>query len=102
VRTREQLYQEAFLSVDFGSNAQLKAAGLAGNKGAKKAAKAAVDHLFEAGYISESREDGKFLLLTGKGESEVERAKKVLSRWHGKDGSTSFTRNVFRFICCTL
>jgi len=83
IRTREQLDQEAALSVDFEQIPQLQAFGMADSTGAKKKASQTVQQLFEEGYISEHSGDGQMLRLTGKGERELKHARKRLRRWHG-------------------
>ena len=74
---REQLYQEAFMSADFEPIFQLKAIGLAGDEGSKKAASEAVDKLFEKAYIRKNAINGKSLELTEKGSAEIKRAKQM-------------------------
>ncbi len=88
IQNRNQLYQEALLSVDFEQISQLRAIGLAGNSGAKKAASDAISQLFDADYVTERPENGKSVQLTEKGSAELKRAEQMLNRWHGSKGSS--------------
>ena len=83
IRTREQLEQEALLSVDFEKIPQLQAFGMADSNGTRKAASQTIEQLFEYGYITEDSRDGNMLSLTDKGEKELRHAQKRLRRWHG-------------------
>jgi protein-S-isoprenylcysteine O-methyltransferase Ste14 len=78
VLNRDQLYQEALLSVDFEKIPQLRAFGLNENTNARKAASVAAEHLFDDGFIIEKKSN---LQLTDKGSKELHRAKKMLSTW---------------------
>ena len=84
IRTREQLDQEAVLSVDFEQIPQLQAFGVADSSAAKEAAAQTVEQLFEDGYLREDPQDGQMLSLTNKGEKELRHAQKRLRRWHGR------------------
>ena len=78
VLNRDQLYQEALLSVDFEKIPQLRAFGLDENNNARKAASIAAEHLFDDGFIIEQKGN---LRLTDKGSKELHHAKKMLSTW---------------------
>ena len=84
IRTREQLDQEAVLSVDFEQIPQLQAFGVADSSAAKEAAAQTVEQLFDDGYLREDPQDGQMLSLTNKGEKELRHAQKRLRRWHGR------------------
>lgn len=84
IRTREQLEQEAMLSLDFEQIPQLQALGLADGSKAQKAASQTAEQLFEEGYIKEDPRDGQLLRLSSKGEKELRHAQKKLRRWHEK------------------
>jgi len=85
IRTREQLYQEAVLSLDFEQIPQLQALGMADGSKARKAAQYTVGQLFEEGYVGADPQNGRMLYLTDKGEKELRHARKRLNRWHGKN-----------------
>lgn len=83
--TREQLFKEAELSADFHGVAQLKAIGLAGSTGTKKAALDTVTCLFPCDLVAED-ETGA-LSLTDKGVSDLERGLKHVTAWSSRMGS---------------
>ncbi len=71
---REVLLSEALLSVDFEKVNQLKALGIEESAASKKAASEAAEAVFREQLVERSPEETGFLVLTEKGEAELNRA----------------------------